>query len=92
MAQKDVLVAYILWFFLGFLGVHRLYLDQPLWFVIYFLTGALCGIGWLIDLCLIPSMVDRCNQANNTVYTTTTTTTYTTPTAPQQGVYQQPYN
>ena len=54
MAQKDVMVAYILWFFLGGFGVHRLYLDQPVWFIVYLLTGALCGIGWLVDMCLIP--------------------------------------
>ena len=33
--------------------------------VLYFFTGALCGIGWLVDACLIPSMVDDCNHRND---------------------------
>lgn len=48
-------VGYILWIF-GFTGAHRFYFGRPLTGALWFFTGGLCGIGWLIDLFLIPSM------------------------------------
>jgi len=48
-------VGYILWLF-GFTGSHRFYYGKPISGTIYFLTLGLLGIGWLIDLFLIPSM------------------------------------
>ena len=48
-------VGYILWIF-GFTGSHRFYYDRPISGTIWFFTGGLCGIGWLIDLFLIPWM------------------------------------
>ena len=48
-------VGYILWIF-GFLGAHRFYFGRPISGTIYFLTLGLLGIGWLIDLFLIPSL------------------------------------
>ena len=46
-------VGYILWIF-GFTGSHRFYYGKPLMGTIYFFTFGLLGIGWLIDLFLIP--------------------------------------
>jgi len=48
-------VGYILWIF-GFTGAHRFYYGKPISGTIYFFTLGLLGIGWLIDLFLIPSM------------------------------------
>jgi TM2 domain-containing membrane protein YozV len=48
-------VGYILWIF-GFTGSHRFYYGKPFSGTIYFFTLGLLGIGWLIDLFLIPSM------------------------------------
>ena len=48
-------IGYILWIF-GFTGSHRFYYGKPLMGTIYFFTFGLLGIGWLIDLFLIPSM------------------------------------
>ena len=48
-------VGYILWIF-GFTGAHRFYFGRPISGTIWFFTGGLLGIGWLIDLFLIPSM------------------------------------
>jgi len=48
-------IGYILWIF-GFTGSHRFYFGKSLSGAIYFLTFGLLGIGWLIDLFLIPSM------------------------------------
>jgi TM2 domain-containing membrane protein YozV len=48
-------VGYILWIF-GFTGAHRFYFGKPISGTIYFLTLGLLGIGWLIDLFLIPRL------------------------------------
>ena len=48
-------IGYILWLF-GFTGSHRFYYGKPLMGTIYFFTFGLLGIGWLIDLFLIPSL------------------------------------
>ena len=48
-------IGYILWIF-GFTGSHRFYFGKPVSGTIYFFTLGLLGIGWLIDLFLIPSM------------------------------------
>lgn len=48
-------MGYILWLF-GFLGAHRFYYGKPGSGTLYFFTLGLFGIGWLVDLFLIPSM------------------------------------
>ena len=48
-------VGYALWVF-GFTGSHRFYYGRPITGTIWFFTLGLLGIGWLIDLFLIPSM------------------------------------
>lgn len=60
--QKDVLITYILWFLLGPLGGHRFYLNQIGMGVFYFLTFGGCGLLWLIDIALIPDLVNRANR------------------------------
>ncbi len=51
--QKSI--GYILWIF-GFTGSHRFYYGKPVSGTIYFFTLGLLGIGWIIDLFLIPGM------------------------------------
>ena len=48
-------IGYILWLF-GFTGSHRFYYGKPVTGTIWFFTFGLFGIGWLIDLFLIPTM------------------------------------
>lgn len=48
-------IGYILWIF-GFTGAHRFYYGRPVTGTIWFCTLGLLGIGWLIDVFLIPSM------------------------------------
>lgn len=49
------LIGYLLWIF-GFLGAHRFYYGKPVTGTLWFFTLGLLGIGWLIDLFLIPAM------------------------------------
>lgn len=71
--KKSLLVAYLLWWFLGFVGAHRFYLGRTgsavlmlllsavSWVLTFVLVGflglALIGLWWLIDALLIPGMV-----------------------------------
>ncbi len=48
-------VGYLLWIF-GFTGAHRFYYGKPISGTIWFFTAGLLGVGWLIDLFLIPGM------------------------------------
>lgn len=48
-------VGYALWL-VGFTGAHRFYYGRPVSGTIWFFTLGLLGIGWLIDLFLIPGM------------------------------------
>jgi TM2 domain-containing membrane protein YozV len=48
-------LGYLLWVF-GFTGAHRFYYGRPITGTIWFLTLGLLGVGWLIDLFLIPGM------------------------------------
>ena len=64
-------VGYILWLF-GFTGSHRFYFGRPISGTIYFFTFGLLGIGWIIDLFLIPSLdrqADLRFQIGNIDYT-----------------------
>ncbi|KAL0487858.1 2 TM domain-containing transmembrane protein [Acrasis kona] len=94
---KDTFVAYLLWFFLGFLGVHRFYLNDVVGGVIWLFTGALCGLGWIIDICLIPGMVEsenqRLNAGRQTIVVTNNSPQYMPPQfMPQQYPQQNQYS
>jgi TM2 domain-containing membrane protein YozV len=54
-ASHSKLIGYLLWIF-GFTGSHRFYYGKPVTGTIWFFTLGLLGIGWLIDLFLIPAM------------------------------------
>ncbi|MBI3541855.1 MAG: TM2 domain-containing protein [Deltaproteobacteria bacterium] len=57
-AQPDthnIPIGYLYWIF-GFIGAHRFYYGRPISGTIWFFTFGLCGVGWLVDLFLIPSM------------------------------------
>ena len=76
--KKSALLAYLIWFFLGLFGVHRLYLGRITsglvmlalhgisWVLAFILIGylgfALLGLWWLIDALLIPGMVRDANE------------------------------
>lgn len=57
----SIVVGYLCWL-LGFLGMHRFYYGKPVTGTIWFFTGGLFLIGWIIDLFLIPSMDARADR------------------------------
>ena len=76
--KKSALIAYVLWFFLGWLGAHRFYLGRVAsgvamllislfsWLLTLILIGylglLLVGIWVIVDAFLIPAMVARHNN------------------------------
>ncbi len=58
---RSVGIAYLLWALClaGVAGVHRFYLGRYITGVIWLLTWGLLGIGLLVDLFLIPDLVER---------------------------------
>lgn len=61
MRLKKLWIAYLLWFFFGFFGIHKFYLDKIFIGILYILTGGLFFIGWFVDLFTLPSQVDLYN-------------------------------
>jgi TM2 domain-containing membrane protein YozV len=57
----SIIVGYVTWIF-GFTGSHRFYYGKPISGTIWFFTLGLLGIGWLIDLFLIPGMQNKASQ------------------------------
>lgn len=51
----SLIMGYLLWVF-GFTGAHRFYYGKPATGTLWFFTFGLLGIGWLIDIFLIPRM------------------------------------
>ena len=46
---------YIMWIF-GFMGAHRFYFGRPISGTIWMFSAGLLGVGWIVDLFLIPNM------------------------------------
>ncbi len=63
--RRSVALSYGLWCLslVGVFGVHRMYNRKPLSGVLWLLTFGFCGVGQLVDLFLIPRMVEEANQA-----------------------------
>jgi len=60
-STHSIVVGYLCWL-VGFLGMHRFYYGKPVTGTIWFFTGGLLLIGWIIDLFLIPSMDARADR------------------------------
>lgn len=54
-------MGYLLWC-IGFTGAHRFYYGRPLTGILWFFTGGLFLIGWLIDIILIPGMSEQASR------------------------------
>lgn len=56
-----VIIGYVFWIF-GFTGAHRFYFGKPLTGALWFFTGGLLLVGWIIDLFLVPAMAEQANR------------------------------
>ena len=63
--DKSTSTAYLLWLLgcLGFCGIHRFYTGHVVTGCLWLFTGGLLFIGQLIDLLLIPGLVDEANRS-----------------------------
>jgi TM2 domain-containing membrane protein YozV len=61
--EKYPLIAYLLWGlgFVGFCGLHRMYLGQYTLGTAMLFTFGLCGVGQLVDVAVIPQAVREAN-------------------------------
>ena len=68
--MRDTGVSYILWFtgLFGICGVHRFYNGKHVSGVIWLLTLGVFGFGQLVDLVLIPGMVEEKNLKYKMLY------------------------
>jgi len=64
MPKINVVVAYIWWCacFIGFCGMHRIYIGKHVSGAFYLLTFGFCGLGQFLDLLLIPNLVESRNR------------------------------
>ena len=53
--NHTLVAGYLFWVF-GFTGAHRFYFGKPVTGTIWFLTFGMLGVGWFVDLFLIPGM------------------------------------
>ena len=60
--ERELWIAYLLWFLLGPVGVHKFYLGKIGMGILYLFTGGIFLIGWIIDLFTLPSQVRTYND------------------------------
>ena len=62
--RRSLAVSYLLWCLalVGVCGLQRFYNRKPISGLLWLLTFGLCGLGQLVDLLLIPAMVEQANQ------------------------------
>jgi len=62
--RRDMLTAYILLVpaLFGLAGLHRFYLGRWVSGLVWLVTGGLCGIGSIVDMIMMPRMVDDHNR------------------------------
>jgi TM2 domain-containing membrane protein YozV len=59
--SHNLVLGYLLWIF-GFTGSHRFYYGKPWTGTLWFFTAGLLGIGWIVDLFLIPGMERKADR------------------------------
>ncbi|MEM7600261.1 MAG: TM2 domain-containing protein [Verrucomicrobiota bacterium] len=61
--ETDYSVAWILQTFIGYLGVHRMYMGKWLTGILYLCTAGLAGVGWVYDFCTLNTQISERNAA-----------------------------
>ena len=58
--RRDTGLAYVLWLggLVGICGLHRFYMGRFWSGLLWMLTGGLCFVGQLIDLVMMPRMIE----------------------------------
>ena len=51
--EKNKWTAFLLCFFLGFIGAHKFYEGKTMLGVVYIVTCGLLGVGWIVDLIIL---------------------------------------
>jgi hypothetical protein len=59
--MKSLLLTYLLWLVGGLLGLHKFYLGRPAIGLLYFFTGGVFVLGWIIDFFTLPRQVRIAN-------------------------------
>ena len=64
--SKSFGIALLVWFFLGGLGGHRIYINENVWVILVYWLGTVCTLGILplVDLFLLKGMVHKVNSGN----------------------------
>lgn len=57
----SIVVGYVLWLF-GFMGLHRFFYGKKITGMIWLCTFGVLGLGWLIDVVLIPGMARNADR------------------------------
>jgi TM2 domain-containing membrane protein YozV len=55
--MRSLLLAYLLWLVGGPLSLHKFYLGRPVVGLLYFFTGGLFLLGWIVDFFTLPRQV-----------------------------------
>ncbi|MCP8968516.1 NINE protein [Ectobacillus ponti] len=64
--RKSFGLALLIWFFLGGIGGHRIYVKEKISIILWYWLVCLItfGIIWLIDLFLLKGWIDKANRAH----------------------------
>ncbi|GHV77411.1 hypothetical protein AGMMS49942_22320 [Spirochaetia bacterium] len=62
---KSKLIAYLLWFFLGWVSAHKFYLEKDGIGILFFFTGQILTFGWIANLFTLGKQVDAYNAKLN---------------------------
>ena len=60
--KKSSVIAYILWLFLGILGIHRFYVGDFFKGILLFFTLGGFFIGWLVDFVFLQKRIEEYND------------------------------
>jgi TM2 domain-containing membrane protein YozV len=61
--ELDYNLAWLLLYFVGFLGVHRFYMHKWGTGILWLCTFGLLGFGWSYDLCTLNAQISEYNQS-----------------------------